>query len=221
MVTCRRMVLKYRWLGAMFLLVAVTSTTVISCGSGGGDSSHGELCDQCGQTDGACRPDLIDTSSGDPCPTPSPIVTCTSSCPAPSATPTCTASSCPTPTGPNCVHLICRRKSDSAQQRCYPAANASPGSEVDFSFRCDGSRPGHAQTPGPDPTETVEPSPEPATCPNGEREGDEDCDGTDFGENGCRDFCTIPIGIFEGFLGCNNDCTLNFSGCTAFDTCRP
>lgn len=137
---------EYRWLGLAVFFVAIASTLLVSCGEGGSaSSSDGALCQQCGASDGPCQ----DTASIVP----------GADRPAP----------CPTPpsTNPACVErqLICRRKTDSAQQRCFPA-NGS-GSDVDFAFRCDGSRPGGTSRPDPvtptPTTPTVTPSPDPTS----------------------------------------------------------
>jgi len=58
---------------------AVTATIVASCGGGGNTSSDGALCQQCGETDGACQQSAWlfprDPQQGAidavPCPTPS------------------------------------------------------------------------------------------------------------------------------------------------------
>jgi len=45
----------HKWMGAALLVVAACLAVVSSCGQGGGGgSSNGELCDQCGDTDGPC-----------------------------------------------------------------------------------------------------------------------------------------------------------------------
>ena len=114
----REIVREYRWLVLVVLLAAITSAVVTSCGGGGG-SSDGALCQQCGDTDGPCQPTaLVDLNAEKPVP-----------CSTPPA-----ASSCET------RQLICRRKIDSSQQRCFPANQA--GTDVESTFRCDGSRPG-------------------------------------------------------------------------------
>ncbi len=50
-------------------------------------------------------------------------------------------------------------------------------------------------------------------CGNGVLEGNEVCDGSDFGEFSCADFGG------NGVLACNGDCTLNVSQCGGPDTC--
>lgn len=186
----RKMVREFHWFWAGLLLAAVASTIVTSCGGGGDGGTHGELCDQCGQTDGGCKPEAF-------------------------VNPT-TKQECASASEPGCEtrKLICRRKSDSAQQRCFPAD--SSGNEVDFSFRCDGSRPGNTPGPQPTPTVTVEPSDQPTpTCGNDVREGNEECDLSDFDEKGCGSFCSVPGGI----LNCTQNCTLDFSLCLGPQTC--
>ena len=48
----------------------------------------------------------------------------------------------------------------------------------------------------------------PATCGNGTLEGDEACDGDDFGDQDCQGF-----GFDAGSLGCSVDCTVITEGC--------
>ncbi|MEB2286011.1 MAG: hypothetical protein B6D46_14790 [Polyangiaceae bacterium UTPRO1] len=182
----------YRSLAALLLLLAVMAAGVVtSCGGGGGGGSDGGLCSQCGDSpDGPCIPSItISPGSGQP--------QCTR--PPDANTGTCA------------VELTCRRKVDSAQRRCYPLAPG--GSDVDYQFRCDGSRPGG--TPGPPPT--VTPTPEPTatvqqTCGNGIVEGTEQCDGG-VGNATCgSQGCTPPGGI----LSCNpQTCRFDYSLCNS------
>jgi hypothetical protein len=183
METFREIIREYRCLVLALLLTTVTSTGITSCGGGGG-SSDGALCQQCGDTDGPCQATAcIDPNINEPAPCPTPATT---------------------------RNLICRRKSDSAQQRCYPA-NAA-GTDVDFNFRCDGSRPG--STPGP-----VQVTPTPATpvptatanaalCGNGILDSLEVCDGLLLGGRTCGDFCDTADGTLICFR-----CQLDVSGC--------
>src|SRR4051794_22605030 len=108
------------WLtiGALLLIGIVAATTITSCGGGGGSSPDGSLCDQCGVSpDGPCQQTgFVVPGANEPreCPTE----------PAP---------------GPTCVEvgLICRRKTDSAQQRCFPEPIGQTGAaNPDFAFRC-------------------------------------------------------------------------------------
>jgi hypothetical protein len=46
------------------------------------------------------------------------------------------------------------------------------------------------------------------TCGNGDREGDEECDGSDFGTFDCTDF-----GFFAGELDCDDRCRIDTSSC--------
>lgn len=198
MVRTRRLAQQYRSLGLLLLAVAaVTATIMASCGGGGG-SSNGGLCEQCGTTDGPCQstamilPGVPGVSQPGPCPTTSGAV-------------------CET------RNLICRRKSDSAQQRCFPADES--GTEVDFSFRCDGSRPGGTlvpatltptplgtATPATQPTKTADPN---AFCGNSLIEGLEQCDNLALDGKSCGDFCDSA----GGTLVCTA-CFFNFSLCT-------
>ncbi|MFH2006588.1 MAG: hypothetical protein ABI333_08390, partial [bacterium] len=45
-------------------------------------------------------------------------------------------------------------------------------------------------------------------CGNGQQEDSEQCDGADLGGNTCE-----TLGYSDGTLGCQNDCTFDFSGC--------
>jgi hypothetical protein len=127
---------RYRSLGLLLLAVAtLTSSIIASCGSGG--SSNGGLCEQCGGSpDGPCQATALvvpGATQPEPCPT---------------------AVDAPNPC--KTAALICRRKVDSAQQRCYPVAGDPKN--PDFNFRCDGSRPGG--TALPEPTQTLTPTPQ-------------------------------------------------------------
>lgn len=54
-------------------------------------------------------------------------------------------------------------------------------------------------------------------CPNGTREGSEQCDGVDLGGQSCQ-----SQGFDSGALGCNSNCTFNTSSCqNAADTLAP
>jgi hypothetical protein len=125
----------------MLLIVGVSATTVISCGGGGGDSS-GELCQQCGDSDGPCQDTVEVTGDARPgfCLTPVESIPCT-------------------------VELRCLRKLDSAQRRCFPADPAT--NAVDILYRCDGARPNPSvvptTTPTPVPTFTSSAAPTPTS----------------------------------------------------------
>src|SRR5689334_9419334 len=98
----RLLIERYGTLGLLLVAIAAaTATIVTSCGSGGGgSSSEGFVCQQCGDTDGPCQPNAfifprpsLGVVDAEPCPTPS------------SGLGQCVQ-----------VGLVCRRKSDSAQQ---------------------------------------------------------------------------------------------------------
>lgn len=121
----------------MLLIAAVGATAVTGCGSGGGDS-NGDLCQQCGDSDGQCRDTVAVTGSERP-------------------------RFCGT-TDPCTVKLHCLRKLDSAQRRCFPADLADA---VAISYRCDGARPNPSVTPTttpiPIPTLTASATPTPTS----------------------------------------------------------
>lgn len=186
----RLLIERYGSLGLLLLAIsAVSATIVASCGSGGGDSSStGALCEQCGVSDGQCQqtawlfPRSNSVKAAEPCPTAS-----------------------GNPNGCVNLPLICRRESDSAQQRCFPQATAGVN-DPDFFFRCHGSRPG--QTAQPEPTLTLTPTPATTpVCNNGVIEGSEQCD-----LNAFNDTCA-SLGCGSGSLACNSDCTLNTLAC--------
>jgi hypothetical protein len=207
----------YRSLGVVLFVVAALAAMVISsCGGGGGSNSNGELCQQCGDTDGPCIPSVEYTPDpslpppcdGQPVPTCSPVPSTTTAACVPG--PASTASTCT-------VNLICRRKSDSSQQRCFPAnPNLPPDMpDVNYQWRCDGSRPGG--TPRPEPTATLSPttaatSTPQAICGNGVKEGTEQCDGADFAGQTCASFgCQDPT-TGNGLI-CSGSCTISTAAC--------
>ena len=182
------------WLGMALLLLigSVAATTITSCG-GSSSSSNGGLCEQCGQTDGPCQ-DTAAIVPGSTEPQACPV--------SPEPGPTCVE-----------VNLICRRKSDSAQQRCYPvpADNPDATDNPDFGFRCDGARPGGTALPEPTLTMTPSPAATASTCGNGVLDSGEECDGTIFnGAQTCATFCTGGGGV--GTLQCTN-CVINTANC--------
>ncbi|MBI3769087.1 MAG: hypothetical protein HY271_11430 [Deltaproteobacteria bacterium] len=200
----RLMAEQYRSLGLLLLLVAaVTATIVASCGGGGG-SSNGGLCEQCGVSpDGPCQSDAFvvpDATQPEPCPSPD-------------------------STNPNhCVKiaLICRRKVDSAQQRCYPIG--SDAGNPDFNFRCDGSRPGGTALPEPTTTPVPSHTLTPVStstpianqvCGNGSIEGTEECEPGNLDGKSCASFCDSGAGN----LNCVG-CVFDFSQCTGGNCSR-
>ncbi len=202
----------HKWIGAALLVIAVGLAVVSSCGQGGGGGgSNGELCDQCGDTDGPCL--ATAEVSGD------------------DAAALCPALAMPTPCP---VALACLRKLNSSQRRCFPA-----DSTLDF-FECDGSR-ANRRTATPTPTPTVTPSatvtvtstgptatgltptpavtasPSPSTCGNGIVEGDEQCDGFDLDSEDCESLCDTGAGTLQ----CTSLCTFDFSRCDNPASCSP
>jgi len=186
----RLLIERYGTLGLLLVAIAAASATIVaSCGSGGG-SSDGALCQQCGDTDGPCQDNAFifprpadGVIDAQPCPTPS------------SGLGSCIE-----------VGLICRRKSDSSQQRCFPRSATDP-TNPDFFYRCDGSRPGG--TAVPEPTDTVTPSPAATAqpiCGNNIVEAGEQCDGNSVA---CSD-----LGCGSGVVTCNINCTFNTLACT-------
>ncbi len=159
--------------------------------------SDGGLCAQCGDApDGPCQSSaFILPGANEPRPCPSADTT--------------------NPAG--CVErtLICRRKSDSAQRRCFPGNEA--GTEVDFQFRCDGSRPGATLVPPTLTPTATGATPTPAgtpVCGNGILDPGEQCEVTlanPFGNQTCADFCLNSIG---GSLTCTEFCTIDVTFCT-------
>ena len=123
--------------GVMLLIAGVSATAVISCGGGGGGGSNGELCDQCGDSDGKCR-DSVEVSGSD--------------------RPSFCGSTDPCP-----VKLRCLRKLGSAQRRCYPADPVT--NALDILYRCDGARPNPSVAPTTTPTGTPTFTPSAAATP--------------------------------------------------------
>jgi hypothetical protein len=186
----------YRSFWVMLIAIGMLAGVVItSCGGGSDGGSDGLLCDQCGDDpDGPCVPTLTIF----PDPENDNIPQCTR--------PVNEDGSCT-------VELQCRRKSDSSQRRCFPVAPG--GGDVDYQFRCDGSRPGGTPRPQPTATETPEAeptsTPAPSTCNNQVREGNEVCDGTDLNNQTCETRgCSLP----GGSLSCKVDCSgFNVNNC--------
>ena len=124
--------------GVMLLIAGVSATAVISCGGGGGGGgSNGELCDQCGDSDGRCL-DSVEVSGSD--------------------RPSFCGSTDPCP-----VELRCLRKLGSAQRRCFPADPAT--NALDILYRCDGARPNPSVAPTTTPTGTPTFTPSAADTP--------------------------------------------------------
>ena len=120
------------FLAVVAVVSVVATTTITSCGGDGGEgSSNGDLCEQCGDTDGPCN----------------------------AAGAIVTGEDRPTGCGANdpcTVQLQCVRKVDSGQRRCFPL-DPTTGA-LDFFYKCDGSRPALVPTSTPVPTTTLTPS---------------------------------------------------------------
>jgi hypothetical protein len=209
-----------RYALALIVAVAAGSGAIItSCGSGGGDGgSNGDLCEQCGSTDGPCMAST--TASGEDA-----------------------QALCDVGVASCSVELACLRELGSAQRRCFP----NSGRNVEL-FECDDERaqrgtPTATPTLSATPTPTFTPAstetppssgspsgatpttPTPSTaatpqatatsagelCGNNIVEGDEECDGADLDDDTtCEDVCEDA----GGTLACNSNCTFNFSGCS-------
>jgi hypothetical protein len=114
----------------VLMIGVVSATAIVSCGGGGGGDTNGDLCQQCGDSDGPCNANG-NSVSGDDRPE------------------GCT-------TDPCTVQLQCVRKVDSGQRRCYPINPTTKS--LDLFYKCDGSRPALVPTSTPVPTVTVTPS---------------------------------------------------------------
>jgi hypothetical protein len=124
----------------VILIGLVSATAFISCGGGGGGGdSNGDLCEQCGDTDGPCNVAGATVPADD----------LTNGCPG-------GASECH-------VELSCTRKVDSGQRRCFPEDPTT--GQLDFFFKCDGSRPIQSFAPTLTPTATVTPVPSATETP--------------------------------------------------------
>jgi hypothetical protein len=219
--------------GGTIVLLAIlgiaATLTVTSCGSGSGSSPNGELCNQCGDSDGFCQgekgipPMTVSDGDGLPC-------------------------DADTPGGaevdrPCTLSLTCLRKLDDGQRRCFPIA-------YDPQFRCGGSRPnlevratdtptpmvrtptptatftpgGGVVTPTPTatPIATVTATPDTgsgAFCGDGEVEDDEECDVPDPNDPDlCEDFCDSEDDTRA--VPCVA-CRWDFAGCLNPETCTP
>jgi hypothetical protein len=191
----------------LLALMAVSAAVVSSCGEGGGGSSDGGLCEQCGDTDGPCRPS-VSVSGSD----------ATALCPAGQAT-------CD-------VRLACLRELDSAQRRCFPqdsrfdqfecdgaranrhTATPTPSPTLRPTATRTVSATGITPSGGVTPTPTASPTP---GCGNGEVDEDEECDGADLNDEDCETLCDVG----GGTLRCTPFCTFDFSACEHPTTCSP
>lgn len=210
----------------MMLAIASGIALMSGCGSGGGGgSSDGLLCQQCGQSDGPCRQSVTVSGSDAQALCPSGQTSCS-------------------------VDLACFRKLGSAQRRCFPADaqfqqfecdGARPNRNTATPVPSTTPTPSRSVTPtatgptatgptatgatptstaAPGVTATLSPTPEPTPpgCGNGVLDDDEECDNNIIDNSSCsgdvctcEDFCDGP----GGTLSCNAaDCTVNFSKCT-------
>jgi hypothetical protein len=133
---------EWRSFAVVMLVIAACCAAVTSCGSGGKSAStNGDLCDQCGDTDGPCNNAGADVTGND-----LPIEGCL--------------------TDPCHVRLTCLRKVDSGQRRCYPVNPITD--RVDLFYECDGSRPGGTPVVSTSTaTPTLSPTPTPTATPTG------------------------------------------------------
>jgi hypothetical protein len=124
----------------VILIGVVSATAFVSCGSGGGGGdSNGDLCQQCGDSDGPCNVAGATVPADD----------LTNGCPGGAA---------------EChVDLSCTRKVDSGQRRCFPIDPTT--GQLDFFFKCDGSRPIQSFAPTLTPTVTATPEPSASETP--------------------------------------------------------
>jgi len=125
----------------MPLIAGICATTVTGCGGGGGGNTNGELCQQCGDSDGQCLVGTFIIADNEQRP-----------------------NFCPE-NGDCMYELHCLRKLDSAQRRCFPADPTTHA--VDILYRCDGARPNPSIaptiTPIPNPTLTASATPTPTS----------------------------------------------------------
>jgi len=178
--------------GTWILLLAVLwigcAMTFASCGSDG--SSDGSLCSQCGTTDGSCiSPHFVTDQSPD------------------SEKLLCNVAAGDETFGPPCsVALLCLRKLDSAQRRCFPATETD-ATVAAAAFQCDGSRP----------------NTEVRVCGNGTTESGEECDdGNTTAGDGCDEECQSEPACGDGTVDEGEECddgnTTAGDGCDA--TCQ-
>jgi len=132
----------WRSLAVVTMLLGIAAAvTIASCGGGGG-SSNGQLCEQCGDTDGPC-----DAAGADITPDQTQPIFCPN------------RNGTGQPTGPTDCHaeLTFTRKVDSSQRRCFPSDPTDHA--LDLRYECDGSRPGGTPAPTGTPTPTDTPTP--------------------------------------------------------------
>jgi hypothetical protein len=167
-------------------------------------------------------PDVIDKlqtsvavlACGPPTATPDGATTATpslASTPAPTATPSNGATPRATRT---------RRPSRTPTNGATPTPTTIAATTTPVSVPTRTASPVVHSTRSPTPRPTLRPTPMPtatAVCGNGIVEGDEECDGNAFDDTSClEDVCTCDDFCDDagGRLGCNRDCTADFSHCT-------
>jgi hypothetical protein len=114
--------------------------------------------------------------------------------PAPTATPTPPPTPTATQTGPT--------RTPRPGETATPTASPTP-------TRSATPPPTRTRTPRPTPTATP-------VCGNGEVEDDEECDGANFDDYTCDDYCEDEPNP-ETTPSCRRDCTINFAPCRGHD----
>ena len=127
--------------------------------------------------------------------------------------------SCNTATGERCVNGACEStqpdpitpQATCGNGRCEAGENAATCADcrtkpVCGDGRCDSTLGENTSTC---PTDCKPP----VVCGDGKMEASEKCDGADFGSQSCT-----SLGLKDGSLACNANCTLDLSGCGASET---
>ena len=133
------------------------------------------------------------------CPGPPPTLTPT---PLPTATPTATATAIATATGPTRTP----RPGETPTATATPTATPTPTPTATATTTPTATR---TRTPRPTPTATP-------FCGNGQVESDEECDGENFDDFTCDDYCEDEPNP-EATPSCKANCTINFAPCRGHD----